>query len=152
MLCNATELVCVYKSRVSTSIIISNSSHLSSNHFTSSRMKQVAAVVLFFAVVQLVACQREINKDYCAINHAANVAKLEYIASDLKSLVSSLRQEMDCEKPGQPLNPVESCKDVPRFKGSGNISYNQSVAMTGRSKCTVIWTLRRGFRTHKEDG
>ncbi len=119
MLCNATELVCVYKSRVSTSIIISNSSLLSRNHFTFSRMKQVAAVVLFFAAVQLVACQREINKDYCAINHAANVAKLEYIASDLKSLVSSLRQEMDCEKPGQPLNPVESCKDVPRFKGSG---------------------------------
>ena len=82
-------------------------------------MKQVAAVILFCAVVQLVACQREINKDYCAINHGANVAKLEHIASDLNSLISSLKQEMDCEKPGEQLNPVESCKDVPRSKGSG---------------------------------
>ncbi len=82
-------------------------------------MKQVAAVILFCAVVQLVACQREINKDYCAINHGANVAKLEHIASDLNSLISSLKQEMDCEKPGEQLNPVESCRDVPRSKGSG---------------------------------
>ncbi len=46
---------------------ISSSTLLDYQVINSSRMKQVAAVILCFAAVQLVACQRAINKEYCQI-------------------------------------------------------------------------------------
>ena len=81
-------------------------------------MKQVAILIICsLGLVHFSASHVEL--DSCNVNDGANIASLEEISSQLTGLITTLKEDLSCRKPGGKLNPVRSCKDLPPNSESG---------------------------------
>ena len=127
----------VYKERYHR-LCISDFHCPSSQAFSSipSRMKQIAIFILC-ALVHFCSSQTELDKDFCTIDHGANIGKLEEISSQLTGLITTLKKELKCRKPGQMLNPVSSCKDLPPASSSGKYMIRPECGQAFEAYCDV---------------